>query len=80
MVCRGLNMFLLKTDRWYLERVIWFLAGVFTMVSVILGNFHHPYWFILTGVVGLNQLILSLTGFCPMTVFLNKMGCQSRIQ
>lgn len=72
-------MYLAKTDKWYLERVIWLLAGIFTLTSIFLGYFVSPYWFVLTGVVGLNQIILSVTGFCPMTVFLDKLGCRSRI-
>ena len=55
-------MFLAKTDNWYMERIIWLLAGVFTIASVGLGVFVHPYWFILTGIVGLNQIVLSLAG------------------
>lgn len=51
-------MFLAKTDNWYMERIIWLLAGVFTIASVGLGVFVHPFWFILTGIVGLNQIVL----------------------
>ncbi len=72
-------MFLVKTDSWYLERIIWMLAGVMTLGSVSLGVYFSPYWFILTGIVGINQIILALTGFCPMTVVLNKFGVKSRI-
>ncbi len=72
-------MFIAKTDRWYLERVIPLIAGIFTLGSLGLGILVSPYWFILTGIVGLNQIILSMTGFCPMTVFLDKLGCKSRI-
>jgi len=73
-------MFLEKTDTWYLERLIWLIAGLFTLGSVILGYFFSPYWFFLTGLVGINQIILSLTGFCPMTVLLHRLGCKSRIE
>jgi hypothetical protein len=72
-------MFLVKTDTWYLERIIWMLAGVMTLGSVSLGIYFSPYWFILTGIVGINQIILAFTGFCPMTVVLNKFGVKSRI-
>ncbi|HMV45930.1 MAG TPA: DUF2892 domain-containing protein [Leptospiraceae bacterium] len=72
-------MYLAKTDKWYLERVIWLLAGLFTLASLGLGYFVSPYWFILTLLVGINQIVLSLTGFCPMTVILDKAGCHSRI-
>ncbi len=77
---RDTKFFLAKVDTWYLERVIWLMAGAFTIASVALGYFHHPYWFLFTGIVGLNQIILSLTGFCPMTVLLDKLGCKSRLQ
>ncbi|MBP9890181.1 MAG: DUF2892 domain-containing protein [Leptospiraceae bacterium] len=72
-------MFLAKTDRWYMERTIPLLAGIFTIVSLGLGILVSPYWFILTGLVGVNQMILSLTGFCPMTILLDRLGCKSRI-
>ncbi|MBP7283052.1 MAG: DUF2892 domain-containing protein [Leptospiraceae bacterium] len=72
-------MFLAKTDKWYMERTIPLIAGIFTLGSLTLGILVSPYWFILTGLVGLNQMILSLTGFCPMTIFLDKMGCKSRV-
>ena len=72
-------MFLAKTDRWYMERTIPLLAGIFTIVSLWLGILVSPYWFILTGLVGVNQMILSLTGFCPMTILLDRLGCKSRI-
>ena len=79
MVYGGYEMYLAKTDKWYLERVIWLLAGLFTLASLGLGYFVCPYWFILTLLVGINQIVLSLTGFCPMTVILDKAGCHSRI-
>jgi len=72
-------MFLAKTDKWYMERTIPLLAGIFTIVSLGLGILVSPYWFILTGLVGVNQMILSLTGFCPMTILLDRLGCKSRI-
>jgi hypothetical protein len=55
-------------------------SWLFTVVSVLLGVFIQPYWFIFTGIIGINQVILSFTGFCPMTIFLDKVGCKSRIE
>ena len=52
-------MFLAKTDKWYMERTIPLIAGIFTLGSLTLGILVSPYWFILTGLVGLNQMILS---------------------
>jgi hypothetical protein len=72
-------MYLLDTESWYLERVIFLIAGCMNTLSVVLVLFHSIYWLILTGFVSLNLLVLSLTGFCPAAVFLNKMGVRSRL-
>lgn len=67
-------MFLMNTKNWYLERIVWLVAGLVVLTSLILSQVHSPYWLILTGLVGLNLVILSLTGFCPLTVILYKFG------
>jgi hypothetical protein len=72
-------MYLLDTDSWYLERVIFLMAGIMNSISIILVLFHSIYWLILTGFVSLNLLVFSLTGFCPSAAFLNKMGIRSRL-
>ncbi|MCE9598015.1 MAG: DUF2892 domain-containing protein [Spirochaetia bacterium] len=73
-------MYCARTDTWYLERVIWLVAGIFALSSTLLGYFVNPYWFILTGLVGTNLIILSLTGFCPMAIFLRWIGFRSKIE
>lgn len=64
----------MNTKNWYLERIVWLVAGLVVLTSLILSQVHSPYWLILTGLVGLNLVILSLTGFCPLTVILHKFG------
>jgi preprotein translocase subunit SecG len=71
-------MFLADTKTWYLERIIWMIAGAFILISLGLSRIHSEYWLILTALVGINLTILSLTGFCPMTVILNKLGVKSK--
>jgi hypothetical protein len=72
-------MYFLNTESWYLERVIFFMAGCMNALSVILVLFHSLYWLILTGFVSLNLLVFSLTGFCPSAAFLNRAGVKSRL-
>ncbi|MFQ3573109.1 MAG: DUF2892 domain-containing protein [Thermodesulfovibrionales bacterium] len=72
-------MYIAKTDSWYLERVIWLVAGVMTLLSSVLTWFHSPYWVLLTGLVGVNLLIFAFTGFCVMANILYKLGLRSRI-
>lgn len=73
-------MYIAQTDSWYLERIVWLLAGTFTSGSAILAWFHSPYWLILTGLVGANLLVFSLTGFCLMANILYKLGAKPRLQ
>ena len=67
-------MYLAKTDKWYLERVIWLVAGIFILLSLALAYFISPYWLILTALVGINLIIFAFTGFCIMANLLVKLG------
>ena len=48
-----------------LENSIRLFAGFLVTVSVTLGFFVSPYWFLLTAFVGLNLVQSSFTKFCP---------------
>lgn len=68
-----------KTDSWYLERVIWMVAGIIILLSLALAYFLNPYWLILTAFVGINLIIFALTGFYIMTNILVKLGIKPLI-
>lgn len=70
-------MYLAHTDTWYLERILWLIAGSVVLAGTILGIAAHPYWFALPILVGTNLVIFAFSGFCPMAVFLHKMGVKS---
>lgn len=50
------------------------IAGVVTMASVLLGYFVNPYWYTLSGLVGLNLVQSAFTDWCPAMLVLRKMG------
>ncbi len=68
------------TDRWYLERIIWFIAGTVVSVGILLGLLVHTYWFALPLLAGINMLIYAFTGFCPVAVILHGLGVKSRLK
>jgi hypothetical protein len=72
-------MYFLETDNWYLERVIFLMAGILILAGTVLAWLHSIYWLILTTLVGLNLLIFALTGFCPSANILYKMGVKPKI-
>jgi hypothetical protein len=73
-------MYMAKIDSWYLERIIWLIAGIFTLSSGILAWIYSPYWLILTCLVGVNLIVFGLTGFCLMSNILYKLGAKPRLQ
>jgi hypothetical protein len=72
-------MYRLKTDKWYLERILYLMAGIMILISVMLVLAHSIYWLILTALVGLNLLVLSITGFCPSAIVFYKLGARPRL-
>jgi hypothetical protein len=59
------------------ERYLRLIAGFFVMLSVSLGYWVHPGWFLFTGFVGLNLFQSAFTNWCPMITFLKKLGVPS---
>jgi hypothetical protein len=72
-------MYMAKTDTWYLERIIWLVAGTFSLGSALLAWLHSPWWLILTGLVGVNLIIFAATGFCLMANILYALGARPRV-
>jgi len=60
-----------------IERYIRLVAGSFVMISVALGYFHHPAWFLFTAFVGANLFQSAFTGWCPLITILKKCGVKS---
>ena len=50
------------------------IAGTFILISLVLGIWVHPYWFLFTAFVGINLFQYGMTKFCPMAVVLRKLG------
>lgn len=57
-----------------IERYLRLIAGLFVFVTVILGYWYSPYWFLFTGFVALNLVQSAFTNWCPMMTFLRWMG------
>lgn len=56
------------------DRYLRLIAGFFVMLSVALGYYVSPYWFLFTAFVGLNLFQSAFTNWCPMMTFLKKLG------
>ena len=56
------------------ERTLRLIAGAFVMLSLALGYWVSPYWYLFTAFVGLNLFQSGLTNWCPMMTILDKLG------
>jgi len=61
----------MNVDRW-----LRLIAGAFILLSLALGHWVSPYWYLFTAFVGLNLAQSSLTNWCPMMTILRKLGVQ----
>ena len=60
----------------HVDKMVFAIAGVFILGSLILSQLHSPYWLWFTAFVGLNMLQAAFSGFCPLAFFLKKLGKQ----
>ncbi|MBN2318384.1 MAG: DUF2892 domain-containing protein [Acidobacteria bacterium] len=56
------------------ERWIRLVAGSFILISLALGHWVSPYWYLFTAFVGLNLFQSALTRWCLMEDILVKLG------
>ncbi len=65
------------------DNIIRRFAGVFILLSVLLGVTVSRNWFYFTAFVGLNLLQSSFTHFCPLEKILGRLGlfgCRASLQ
>ncbi len=63
------------------DYVIRRFAGSFILLSLALGWWAHPAWFLFTAFVGVNLLQSTFTNFCPLERMLGRFGiagCRGR--
>jgi hypothetical protein len=50
------------------------MAGFFVLLTIALGYWVSPYWFLFTAFVGLNLLQSAFTRWCPAMAIFRKLG------
>jgi Protein of unknown function (DUF2892) len=61
------------------ERTLRLIAGLFVTASVLLGMYVHHYFYWFTVFVGVNLFQSGFTNWCPMMVFLRKLGLREAV-
>jgi hypothetical protein len=59
------------------ERYLRLAAGLFVLLSLALGHWVSPYWYLFTAFVGLNLFQSAFSNWCPLMSILKKLGVRS---
>ncbi len=59
-----------------IDRYLRLIAGFFVLLSVSLGHWVSPYFYLFTAFVGLNLLQSAFTRWCPMISLLRTLGAR----
>jgi hypothetical protein len=62
------------------ERGLRLMAGTFILISLALGHWVSPYWYLFTAFVGLNLFQSGITNWCPAMFMLKKAGLKESCQ
>ena len=68
------GIYLVPTHRWYIERTVWLIAGVFLLTATGLAAWVDRRWVVMIIGVGLASITVALTGFCIVGNVLHRLG------
>jgi hypothetical protein len=68
------GIYVVPTDRWYVERAVWLIAGCVLLASTALALLADPRWILAVMATGFVSINVALTGFCPVGTILRLLG------
>jgi hypothetical protein len=68
------GVYIVPTNRWYIERTVWLIAGVVLLASTALALLVQPVWILGVTATGLVSISVAFTGFCPVGNVLRLFG------
>jgi len=66
--------YIVPTDRWYIERTVWLIAGCVLLTSTALAALVNPLWVLVIIATGLSSIVVSVTGVCIVGNVLKRLG------
>jgi hypothetical protein len=73
------GVYIVPTDRWYIERTVWLIAGIVLLASTAMALLVDRIWILGVIATGLVSINVSLTGFCPVGNVLRLFGFSSML-
>jgi len=68
------GIYVVPTDRWYIERTVWLVAGCVLLTATALAALADAHWVLLVTATGLASIVVALTGFCLVGNVLARLG------
>jgi hypothetical protein len=68
------GIYIVPTNRWYIERTVWLIAGIVLLTSTSLAWWVNRYFALFIIATGLASIFVSLTGFCIVGNVLHRLG------
>ncbi len=73
------GVYIVPTDRWYIERAVWLIAGFVLLSSTALAWLHDPRWIVFVAITGLVSIFVGITGYCPVGNVLKLLGLEAAL-
>ena len=73
------GVYIVPTNRWYIERTVWLIAGVVLLASTAMSLLVNRFWILGVIATGLVSIGVSLTGFCPVGNVLKRLGFKAML-
>jgi hypothetical protein len=73
-MARRSGIYIVPTNRWYIERTVWLIAGVVLIAATTLAAFVQRYWALLIIATGAASVTVAFTGFCVIGNVLKRLG------
>lgn len=70
------GIYIVPTERWYIERTVWLIAGIVLLTGTSLALWVEPWWVLLVIATGVASVVVSVTGFCLVGNLLYRLGFQ----
>lgn len=68
------GIYIVPTDRWYIERTVWLVAGCVLLVATALAALVHPLWVLGVMATAVASISVAFTGFCIVGNVLARLG------
>ena len=73
------GLYIVPTDRWYIERTVWLVAGFVLLTSTSLALWVDPRFIVFTIATGLASIVVAFTGFCIVGNVLIRLGFKGKL-